>query len=352
MKTIRGLTRWIGLAWLIAALPAYGANNFPTPDGARVPGEVLMCVNGSGQAVPCGTSGTPLQVAGTLTASLGGFTPSASGARGTPITVTTSDSSGSLPTGAVVIVSNPGANPEFCNVNGVAATISDQPIAAGAGNWFAFTIPSGVTVLHCIATGGSTTANMLGGAGLPTGAGGGGGGGGGGSVTQGTSPWVVDTTGSGHLDGEIANPPCPTGAVCYFDTNNSGNLISAINTPATLASQYPSGAVPLTASATGTTGATTATLAGTSGKTTYICGYSIRANATAAATVTNTITGLITATMSHIMWVAPAASGLGIDEQIFNPCIPASAANTGIAIVSGAPGSGGNVSSTGWGYQL
>src|ERR1039458_7506630 len=62
--------------------------------------------------------------------------------------------------------------------------------------------------------------------------------------------------------------------------------------------------------------ATTATLAGTSGKTTYICGYSIRANATAAATVTNTITGVITATLSSLMWVAPLASGIGVDEQI------------------------------------
>lgn len=115
---------------------------------------------------------------------------------------------------------------------------------------------------------------------------------------------------------------------------------------------YPVGAVPLTASATGTTAATTATLAGAVGKTTYICGYSIRANATAATTVTNTITGVITATLSSIMWIAPLASGIGIDEQIFSPCIPASATNTGIAIVSGAPGSGGTVSSKGWGYQL
>ena len=71
-------------------------------------------------------------------------------------------------------------------------------------------------------------------------------------------------------------------------------------------SQYPAGAVPITASATGTTAATTATLAATSGKTTYICGYSIRANATTAATVTDTITGVITATLSSILWVAPA----------------------------------------------
>ncbi len=115
---------------------------------------------------------------------------------------------------------------------------------------------------------------------------------------------------------------------------------------------YPVGATPITASATGTTGATTATLASVGGKTTYICGYSIRANATAATTVTNTITGVITATLSSVMWVAPAASGIGIDEQIFSPCIPASGTNVDIAIVSGAPGSGGVVSSKGWGYNL
>lgn len=115
---------------------------------------------------------------------------------------------------------------------------------------------------------------------------------------------------------------------------------------------YPVGATPITASATGTTGATTATLAGTSGKTTYICGYSIRANATANTNVTNTITGVVTATLSSIMWVPANTAGLGVDEQIFSPCIPASATNTGIAIVSGAPGTGGLVSAKGWGYQL
>jgi hypothetical protein len=110
-----------------------------------------------------------MYVQGTFSASLGGFTPSVSGARMTPLSVSTSDSSGTLPTGAVVVVTNVGTtNPMYCNVNGVAATTSDQLI--NPGNWFPFTIPSGVTVLHCIATGNSTTANGLGGAGLPTGA--------------------------------------------------------------------------------------------------------------------------------------------------------------------------------------
>ena len=128
-------------------------------------------------------------------------------------------------------------------------------------------------------------------------------------------------------------------------------IASGTTLPVTQSSVYPAGAVAITASATGTTAATTATLAGTSGKTTYICSYSVRANATAAATVTDTVTGVITATMSSILWVAPLASGLGVDEQIFTPCVPASGTNVGIAVVSGAPGSGGTVSVHAAGYQ-
>lgn len=145
------------------------------------------------------------------------------------------------------------------------------------------------------------------------------------------------TTISTAVQGPI--PAC-TGSPCATTIGNVGSV-----------SQYPAGAVPLTASITGTS-VTTATLAGTSGKTTFICTYSIRANATAATTVYNSITGIISGTQNHVMWVAPAASGLGVDEQIFVPCAPASAANTGISVISGNPGSGGNVSATATGYQL
>lgn len=126
-------------------------------------------------------------------------------------------------------------------------------------------------------------------------------------------------------------------------TDGTTNGVRATN-------QYPSGATPITASATGTTGATTATLATGSSLTTYICGFSIRANATGAATGNATVTGTITGTLNFTQWTAPLASGLGITEMIFTPCVPASATNTSIAVVSAAPGSGGVVSSTAWGY--
>jgi hypothetical protein len=100
------------------------------PGGTKIPAAVLMtgCVANGGCVGPVSAS-NPLPVAGTFTASLGGFTPSASGARMTPLSVGTSDSSGPLPTGTVVVVSNAGTtNPMFCNVNGLTATVSNQPI--------------------------------------------------------------------------------------------------------------------------------------------------------------------------------------------------------------------------------
>ena len=113
-----------------------------------------------------------------------------------------------------------------------------------------------------------------------------------------------------------------------------------------LGSGYPAGSTPISISGTGTTGATTATLATGASVTTYICGLSIRANATAAVTGNATVTGTITGTLNFTQWTAPTASGLGVVEQIFNPCIPASAVNTGIAVISAAPGTGGVVSVT------
>jgi hypothetical protein len=141
-----------------------------------------------------------------------------------------------------------------------------------------------------------------------------------------------------------------------------GQTTMSASVPVTIASNqsavpvtsgpYPTGATAITASATGTTAATTATLAGTSSKTTYICSMSIRSNATAAATGNATVTGTITGTLNFTHWTAPLASGIGLTEMIFNPCVPASATNTGIAVISPAPGTGGVVSSTATGYQL
>ena len=92
-------------------------------------------------------------------------------------------------------------------------------------------------------------------------------------------------------------------------------------------------------------------MAASSGHTTYICGFAIRANATAAVTGNATVTGTITGTLNFTQWTAPLASGVGTTEETFNPCVPASAANTTISVVSAASGLGGVVSVSAWGYQ-
>lgn len=134
--------------------------------------------------------------------------------------------------------------------------------------------------------------------------------------------------------------------------NQGGSVLSAANGLPTAPSPYPAGSTPITASATGTTGATTATLTAVSGHTTYICGFSIRANATAAATGNATVTGTISGTLNFTQWTAPNASGVGVTEIPFAPCVPASAVTTNIAVVSAAPGTGGVVSVTAWGYSI
>lgn len=111
------------------------------------------------------------------------------------------------------------------------------------------------------------------------------------------------------------------------------------------------GATPVTASATGTTAATTATIPAVTGKTAFLCGFSIRANATAAATGDATVTGLVTDTLHFTQFTAPLASGVGIVEPPIGPgCVAASGQNQAIAVVSAAPGSGGVVSVSVWGF--
>lgn len=156
------------------------------------------------------------------------------------------------------------------------------------------------------------------------------------------------TPGGGGVNGAVGM--CLNASNKAVPCNASGVLPSPVSGASP---SFPSGATPITASAVGTTAATTATLAGVSGKTTYLCGFSIRANATAAATGNATVTGTITGTLNFTQWTAPLASGVGVTEPSIGPaCIPASAANTGIAVVSAAPGSGGTVSVSAWGYQL
>lgn len=103
------------------------------------------------------------------------------------------------------------------------------------------------------------------------------------------------------------------------------------------------------ASANGTTAAFSATLAAsTTGKYTWICGFSIQANATAATSVAATITGIAT-TLNFLESVA-ATPAVGTTSMNFSPCLPSSAANTAIVVNAGAAGAGGVASISAWGF--
>lgn len=123
------------------------------------------------------------------------------------------------------------------------------------------------------------------------------------------------------------------------------------NTTPISATDYPSGATPVNASATGTTASTVATLPAVSGKTTYISGFNISSDATAAVAGTATIVGLISGTMSirQGVGVTPAVVQTGIS---FYPPIPASTTNTAIVVNSVAAGTAGNTAVSAWGFQL
>jgi hypothetical protein len=108
-----------------------------------------------------------------------------------------------------------------------------------------------------------------------------------------------------------------------------------------LSSQYPGTASAVEVSTTGTTAATAATMPAVSGKTNYVCGFTITADATALATGTAVLSGL-TNSLSYLQTIAAVANGAGDLTKNFNPCIPASATNTAIVITSAAAGVGGN----------
>jgi hypothetical protein len=113
---------------------------------------------------------------------------------------------------------------------------------------------------------------------------------------------------------------------------------------------YPFGATAITANNSGTTTAVAATLPGTAGKTTYICGYNIAQNATAATFGGGSITGTISGTMALLEPVA-ASPAVAVTQDRFNPCIPASGQNVAIVVNSVNPGTGGNVDVYAYGYQ-
>lgn len=142
-------------------------------------------------------AGVPLPVAGTFSGTVSGFAPASVG---TPIAVTTGGVTGTLPAGTTVVAFNVGTtNTAYCALGG-SSTTSWVPITPNGG-WFPFVV--GVaTQLTCVTSTSTTTVNMVGGAGLPTGTGGGSAGGGsGGNVT------IVSPLGTNAIAASVAVTP-------------------------------------------------------------------------------------------------------------------------------------------------
>jgi hypothetical protein len=125
--------------------------------------------------------------------------------------------------------------------------------------------------------------------------------------------------------------------------DTKGRLCSDVNA-------LPSGATPVTISGNGTTTALASILPGVASKTTYICGFSSTATATAAVAGASTLAGTISGTLNFVQGVGTSPAVVTL-TQTFWPCVPASAVNTAITFTSVAPGTGGVISNSLWGYQ-
>jgi hypothetical protein len=134
---------------------------------------------------------------------------------------------------------------------------------------------------------------------------------------------------------------------------NGTSLAVPCNSGAAGAAGFPGGATPVTASNSGTTAAVTATIPAVAGKTAYLCGFVDDAVATAATAVVGTITGLSGGTFTYVQQVGTLTGTGNYHYQInYSPCLAASAVNTQIQLVSGAPGAGGVQGVMLWGFYL
>lgn len=166
-------------------------------------------------------------------------------------------------------------------------------------------------------------------------------------LVLGMVPWLVGQA--------TAQPAVPDHVVPGYETTATVgplfNPYSPTNPFPMSASPLPNGAALQLSSGTGTTASVTAGIAAAAGAKSWLCGFSIIANATGAATGNATVTGLST-TLNFTQWVAPLASGVGSITMNFRPCLPTAAVNTNIFVNSIAAGSGGTTSVTAWGYQF
>lgn len=139
--------------------------------------------------------------------------------------------------------------------------------------------------------------------------------------------------------------PLPVGV---FGTPNASVL--SVQGPIT-GGGFPNASTALSGNATGTTGTVVGTLAGAASKTTYICGFNVQAIGGTATVGPITIAGLVGSSQVYQTDVNSATVGKQVASANFNPCIPASAANTSITITTTANGTATAVDVNSWGYR-
>lgn len=178
------------LAVLALALGCAGAaaqSSFPTPGGGRVDGKPLMCPNGSTDfqglpfMVPCGDSGKPISIVGSLSASLTAGWVDGAGATGNPFTLTSTPTVVTLPSPFTnfIVQNTGGTNDMVCQPG---ATITNAGITVPAKQTIEFLTGASTQVTCSSAIG--TTLSVRAGSGFYNGVGGAGGSGGsGGAVT-------------------------------------------------------------------------------------------------------------------------------------------------------------------------
>lgn len=122
----------------------------------------------------------------------------------------------------------------------------------------------------------------------------------------------------------------------------TGGATTANSVSTILNSQYPvnsvtTAATPAVAKATGTTSAVTGTIAAVASATNYLCGFDVSYIGGTAAISPVTVTGLLGGTWTYQLDVASATVGKTYSKE-FTMCVPASATNTAISVVTTADG--------------
>lgn len=201
-----------------------GANSATAPTSSTQIG----IKDASGNLQPVSAT-NPIPISGTITASLGGFTPTAGATAA--LSASAASANVALPAGVTVVVANTGSAAAFVRLTTGAGTAVTTDQIIPAGGVFGFTAGT-ATFLDAITASGTTSLALQGGTGLFTNVGAGGsGGGGGGAITAASGSYSSGALSAGAI------VDIGTGASPAANTVNSN--LGTINT--TLGTLFKSG---------------------------------------------------------------------------------------------------------------